>query len=131
MNQDRANTARELLAFWDQQLARRRIHLVYGAVRDKAVDEITGLLFPRAASVILTQPKQPRAISAQALAEMTAHLAPQAEVIADPAEALERAIKHAGAEDAVFATGSLYLVGDLRRWWKTRVVQPISARRMA
>jgi dihydrofolate synthase/folylpolyglutamate synthase len=123
--------ARELLAFWDQQLAGRRIHLVYGAVRDKAVDEITGLLFPRAASVILTQPKQPRAISAHALAEMTAHLAPHAEVIPDPAEALERALGRAAPEDAVFATGSLYLVGDLRRWWKTRAAQSISARRTA
>ena len=39
-------------------------HLVYGAMRDKAVDEIAGLLFPRADTVILTEPRQPRAVSA-------------------------------------------------------------------
>ena len=41
--------ARELRNFWDENLADRRIILVYGAMRDKAVDEIAGLLFPRAA----------------------------------------------------------------------------------
>ena len=67
--------ARELVAFWDEQFAGRRIHLVYGAMRDKAVDEVAGLLFPRAATVILTQSRQPRALSAEALAAMTQHLA--------------------------------------------------------
>jgi dihydrofolate synthase/folylpolyglutamate synthase len=109
--------ARELAAFWEQHLAGRRIWLVYGAMRDKAVDEIAGLLFPRAHEVILTQPDQPRAISAEVLAEITAHLARKFRVIADPGEAMDWAISQAAPEDAVFVTGSLYLVGDLRRSW--------------
>ncbi len=113
--------ARELLKFWDENFAGRRIVLVYGAMRDKAVDEIAGLLFPTVDSVILTEPLQPRAISAPLLAEMTGHLARnQVTVIRDPAEALERAIEMASPEDAVFATGSLYLVGDLRAYWHRR-----------
>lgn len=112
--------ARELLAFWEEHFSGWRIHLVYGAMRDKAVDEITGLLFPRAATVILTQPHQPRAISAEALATMTRHLAQRAEVVADPGDALTRALQLAAPDDAVFATGSLYLAGDLRRWWFSR-----------
>jgi dihydrofolate synthase/folylpolyglutamate synthase len=84
------------------------------------VDEIAGLLFPLAASVIVTAPRQPRALSAEALAEMTRHLAPLLTVVADPREALERAIANAEPEDVVFATGSLYLVGDLRKWWSER-----------
>ncbi len=67
--------AKELLKFWKENFAGRRIFLVYGAMRDKAVDEIAGLLFPAADFVILTEPLQPRAISAPLLAEMTAHLA--------------------------------------------------------
>jgi dihydrofolate synthase/folylpolyglutamate synthase len=115
--------ARELLKFWEERFAGQRIHLVYGAVRDKAVDEIAGLLFPRAASVILTQAKTVRAISVAALKEVTAHLAPDAEVVADPAAALERALERTAADDVVFATGSLYLVGDLRRWWRERAAK--------
>lgn len=113
--------SRELVAFWDQQFAGRRIHLVYGAMRDKAVDEVAGLLFPRAATVILTQSRQPRALSAEALAAMTRHLAGSVEVIPEPGAALERALESAAPEDVVFVTGSLYLVGDLRRYWDKRL----------
>ena len=105
--------AKELLKFWKENFAGRRIFLVYGAMRDKSVDEIAGLLFPSADFVILTEPLQPRAISAPLLAEMTAHLAKGSIVVRDPAEAFERAIQMASPDDAVFATGSLYLVGDL------------------
>ena len=111
--------ARELAAFWEEQFAGRRIHLVYGAMRDKAVDEIAGLLFPRATSVILTQSLQPRSISAATLASLTRHLAPSVEVIPEPGAALERALDLAAPDDVVFATGSLYLVGDLLRHWDT------------
>jgi dihydrofolate synthase/folylpolyglutamate synthase len=112
--------ARELVAFWEERFAGRKIHLVYGAMRDKAVDEITGLLFPRAATVIVTAPRQPRAISAAALAAMAQHLAERVEIVSDPGAALERAIELAAPEDAVFATGSLYLAGDLLRYWSER-----------
>ena len=109
--------ARELLAFWRTHLAGRRIHMIYGAMRDKAVDEVAGLLFPQAATVILTQSPQPRSISAQALSAMTSHLATSVEVIREPGAALERALEIASPTDVIFATGSLYLVGDLRRHW--------------
>jgi dihydrofolate synthase/folylpolyglutamate synthase len=116
--------ARELLSFWEENFRDRRILLVYGAMRDKAVDEIAGLLFPRAATVILTQPRQPRAVSASTLAEMTSHFAKRSEVVPDPLEALERALHIASPADAIFATGSLYLVGELRAHWGQRKQAP-------
>jgi dihydrofolate synthase/folylpolyglutamate synthase len=112
--------ARELLKFWEENFKDQRVVLVYGAMRDKAVDEIAGLLFPAADFVILTEPRQPRAISAPLLAEMTAHLARNSMIVPDPANALDRGIEMAGPRDAVFATGSLYLVGDLRGYWRQR-----------
>ena len=112
--------AKELVQFWGENFAGRRIILVYGAMRDKAVDEIAGLLFPAADFVVLTEPAQPRAISAPLLGEMTSHLAKKSTVIADPSKALESAIEMASTDDAVFATGSLYLVGDLRAYWSRR-----------
>jgi dihydrofolate synthase / folylpolyglutamate synthase len=119
--------ARELLKFWDENFKDKRIVLVYGAMRDKAVDEIAGILFPAADFVILTEPRQPRAISAPLLAEMTAHLARNSAVVADPTKALERAIELAGPNDAIFVTGSLYLVGDLRGYWRQRAVSKIAS----
>ena len=115
--------ARELLRFWKENYAGRRIFLVYGAMRDKAVDEISGLLFPHAAAVILTEPRQPRAISASLLAEISSHDAIDTIVVRDPGEALETALQMAGPQDAVFATGSLYLVGELRAYWGKRAAK--------
>jgi dihydrofolate synthase/folylpolyglutamate synthase len=106
--------AREISVFWEQFLAAKNIYMIYGAMRDKAVDEIAGLLFPRAACVILTTPAQSRSISAPLLAEMTAHYARRAEVVSDPKQALARALELAAPEDVIFITGSLYLVGELR-----------------
>lgn len=114
------SAARELRKFWDDHFAGRRIFLVYGAMRDKAVDEIAGELFPRAEMVFLTQPRQSRAISAELLADMTAGLARESVVAPDPAAALDQALAQARADDAVFVTGSLFLVGDLRREWNLR-----------
>ncbi len=123
--------ARELAEFWKQYFSGRAIHLVFGSVRDKAVDEIAGVLFPQVASVILTAARTSRAISPPALADLTAHhtVAPcgGVEVIAEPEVAFEHALERAQPQDAVFVTGSLYLVGDLRRWWHARVARSGSA----
>jgi dihydrofolate synthase/folylpolyglutamate synthase len=112
--------AREIAVFWEQFQPGRNIYLIYGAMRDKAVDEIAGLLFPRASAVIFTTPAQSRAISAPLLAEMTAHHSRRAEVVPDPVQALARALELAAPEDVIFITGSLYLVGELRREWMSR-----------
>jgi dihydrofolate synthase / folylpolyglutamate synthase len=115
--------AREIAVFWETHLAGRKIVLVYGALRDKAVDEIAGLLFPHASAVILTSPAQSRAISAPVLAEMTRHHARQVDVIPHPDLAFERALELASPGDVIFVTGSLYLVGDLRRYWTSRAAR--------
>ena len=51
---------------------------------------------------------------------MTSHLATRVEVIREPGAALERALEIGEGDDVIFATGSLYLVGDLRRHWNAR-----------
>jgi dihydrofolate synthase/folylpolyglutamate synthase len=113
--------ARALRNFWEENFRGRPIFLVYGAMRDKQVDEVAGLLFPRAEYVIFTQPRQARAISAEMLAELSSHWARSFECVVDVEEAVRRAreLARAGAEpgDAqgvVFATGSLFLVGEAR-----------------
>jgi dihydrofolate synthase/folylpolyglutamate synthase len=115
------SAARELAAFLEQNLASRKVWLVFGALRDKAVDEIAGVLFPLAAEVIFTQPRTTRAISVAQLAEITSHHAAHFTIIPEPEAALEHALDRADANDAVIVAGSLYLVGQLRHYWKNRV----------
>lgn len=112
--------ARELAAFIDQNFSGRKTWLVYAALRDKAVDESAGLLFPRAEEVILTAARTPRAISAAQLAEIAGHHAARFSVIPEAEQALDYALAKAIPDDAVFITGSLYLVGQIRHYWKHR-----------
>ena len=90
----------------------RPVWLVYGAMRDKAVEEVTGQLFPLADHVILTAPDFPRALRPQAILELTGHR--NYALTGTVAEALALA-REAPAEALVFFTGSLYLVGEVRK----------------
>jgi dihydrofolate synthase/folylpolyglutamate synthase len=112
--------ARELAYFLEQNFASRKVWLIYAALRDKAVDEVAGFLFPHAAEVIFTAPRTSRAVSATQLAEIVGHLAARFSVMPDAGRAFEYALAEAAPEDAIFITGSLYLVGQLRQYWKQR-----------
>ena len=93
--------------FWRQ----RRVRMIYGAMRDKAVAEMAGVLFPLAWEVILTAPDQPRAVRPEVIGETVDH--PRLRVAARLKEALAL-LAEAEPEDVVFITGSLYLVGEAR-----------------
>ena len=112
--------ARELAQFLEQNFAERKIWIIYAALRDKAVDEIAGQLFPHAAEVIFTEPRTSRAISAERLAEIASHHASRFTVISSAEQALDQALGEAAPGDAIFITGSLFLVGQLRHYWKQR-----------
>jgi dihydrofolate synthase/folylpolyglutamate synthase len=99
------------------------VRIVFGAMRDKAVEEVTSTLFPLAAEIILTAPDQARALHPQMLAEMAAEAAgnsggrPAVSVAGSVREALERAVEaNAGRPMTTFVTGSLFLVGEARAW---------------
>ena len=122
--------ARELAHFIEENFAGRRIILIYGAMRDKAVDEVAGLLFPHASEVIFTQPGNPRAVSAEQLARIAGHHAVRSSVISNADAALETALANAHSQDAVFVTGSLYLVGQVRHTWKQRYTDQKASQRI-
>jgi len=114
------SAARELVHFIEESLHGKRVFLLYGALRDKAVDEVAGFLFPLAAEVILTAPATSRAISAPQLEEIAAHYASKSTTIPDAGEAIDYALSKASPDDVVFVTGSLYLVGQLRHYLKQK-----------
>jgi dihydrofolate synthase/folylpolyglutamate synthase len=114
------SAAQELANFLKENFVGRKVILLFAAMRDKAVDEIAGILFPHAEEVIFTQPRISRAISAVQLAEVAGEYAVHFRVILNAEAALEEALMQSGPRDAIFVTGSLYLVGELRQYWKTR-----------
>jgi dihydrofolate synthase/folylpolyglutamate synthase len=84
--------------------------MIYGAMRDKAVDEIAGILFPLASRLIFVAPSSSRALRPEALVE----IAGRGETAPNVGAALDRVRGQASADDVVLITGSLFLVGEAR-----------------
>ena len=104
-------SARALAAYLDRFYEPRRVWLIYGAMRDKAVEEMAAILFPRAGHVIVTAPAQARALRPESIRDLADR--GDIQVAANLQEALALAAG-AGREDAIFVTGSLFLVGEAR-----------------
>jgi dihydrofolate synthase / folylpolyglutamate synthase len=102
--------ARALAAYLDRFYDPRRVWLIYGAMRDKAVAEISAILFPRARQVIVTAPAQARAARPETIRELADHDSIQ--MAPDIGAAL--ALARAEPGDTIFITGSLFLVGEAR-----------------
>jgi dihydrofolate synthase / folylpolyglutamate synthase len=98
---------RALAAYIRRFYSGRRIWLVYGALRDKAVAEMTSILFPLADRVILTAPANSRAMAPEDIP------APGALVTHSIAEAVAR-LSIVPPVDVIFIAGSLYLAGEAR-----------------
>jgi dihydrofolate synthase/folylpolyglutamate synthase len=104
-------SARALAAYLDRFYAPCRVWMIYGAMRDKAVEEIVAILFPRAGHVIVTAPAQARALRPESICGLAEHA--DMRVAGDIRAALDLAAD-ASPEDAIFVTGSLFLVGEAR-----------------
>ena len=102
--------ARALAAYIERFYAGRAVRLIFGAMRDKAVAEIGGILFPHAQEVILTAPRQSRATAPETLREIAGHA--NAKVAATIEDAL--ALEPAAPAPVTFITGSLFLVAEAR-----------------
>lgn len=103
--------ARALAQYTREFCSNRPVWMVYGAMRDKAIEEIACQLFPLADRLIVTAPDFPRALRPEAILQMMPH--PNAVIAANVADAIELARK-GPAEATVFFTGSLFLVGEAR-----------------
>jgi dihydrofolate synthase/folylpolyglutamate synthase len=81
-------------------------------MRDKAVSEMAAVLFPLAARVLATAPAQARAVRPELIPHLVEH--PRLDVVPRLADALALVRAEADPADAVFVTGSLFLVGEAR-----------------
>jgi len=107
--------ARVLAEFIQEELGGRRLRLVYGSMRDKAIGEISEILFPLAEEVYLTRPQVPRAATAEEILA-AARFHPERLVIEpEPCRAVARACQASSHEDAVLVIGSLFLVGAVKK----------------
>ena len=93
----------------------RRLIFVFGAMRDKAISEMTEILFPLADRVVATRPDNPRSASPEEIQQAGSRTGSEIEPVAEIAAALDRARAAAGTDGVVVVTGSIYLVGEAMR----------------
>jgi dihydrofolate synthase/folylpolyglutamate synthase len=93
----------------------RQLTFVFGAMRDKAIAEMTEILFPLAERVIATPADNPRSATAEEIRQAAARTSTEIEPAPDVSSALERASTLAGPRGVVVITGSIYIVGEAMR----------------
>jgi dihydrofolate synthase/folylpolyglutamate synthase len=93
----------------------RLLIFVFGAMRDKAIAEMTEILFPLAELVIATQPENPRSASPEEIQLAAARTSVEIEAVSQVSEALQRAKTLAQPGTVLAITGSIYLVGEAMR----------------
>jgi dihydrofolate synthase / folylpolyglutamate synthase len=107
--------AREIAAFVRQQWIGRTLRLVYGSMQDKAIEEISEILFPLAREIFLTRPEVPRAAAPESILECARGQTERTAIVPAPARALEEAVRASLPEDVVLVAGSLFLVGAIKK----------------
>ena len=96
--------------------AGRPLIFVFAAMRDKAISEMTEILFPLAECVVATRPGNPRAASPEEIQQAAVRTGVKVEAVDDVPGAMERARALASASTSVIVvTGSIYLVGEVMR----------------
>src|SRR5581483_4809470 len=93
----------------------RRLIFVFGAMRDKAIGEISEILFPLAERVIATQAENPRSATPEEIRQSATRAQAEIEAVADVAAALVRARQFAAPNAVIVITGSIYIVGEAMR----------------
>jgi len=99
----------------------RPLIFVFGAMRDKAISEMTEILFPLAQGVIATRPENPRAASPEEIVQAACRTGAEIEEAAEVKVALETASVAAGTGGVIVVTGSIYLVGEAMQLLGVRV----------
>jgi dihydrofolate synthase/folylpolyglutamate synthase len=99
-----------------EQIGERPLVLLFGAMADKAVDQIAQILWPEMTHVVFTRiANNPRAATADDLATLAQSLGVEHSGSATVRQGLDLAITHArklGPDAAIVIAGSIYVAGE-------------------
>jgi len=109
-----------LCAALKDEFCYRRLTVVFGVLEDKDHRTMLKRLAPLADRLILTRPESERSLSPAVILPAARQYYRCAEVIEQPEQALREALTTADPDDLICVTGSLYLVGAVKRFFKER-----------
>ncbi len=98
------------------EFGQRPLTLIFGAMRDKRLEEMAEILFPAADYIVLTEIDNPRAATTEILHTIALRCKPPNAISAvkSSAKALTAAHEKTASNGLICVTGSLYLIGELR-----------------
>ena len=93
------------------------IILVFASMRDKKIEMIADILFPLSRMVILTRFPFFKGASPEEIKERVSKFEDRLFLEPDPKKALLTALKNAARDDCILVTGSLYIVGEIKKFF--------------
>lgn len=102
----------EALAAYLEEFVDKPIMMIFGAMKEKDVSGIAEILWAKAERLVLTQPSNSRAMTAEELSNFVPKEFDREKVVLT--DSVEEAMEKAGSADLVLVTGSLYLVGEVK-----------------
>jgi dihydrofolate synthase/folylpolyglutamate synthase len=112
--------ARSLKKALQEDFDYRHLYMIVGIMEDKEVSAILSELAPLADMLIASSPHNPRAMSAQQIADIAQNYCKKVKVIAEIREGVDYVKKVALKDDCVVVTGSLFTVGEARNYLVNR-----------
>lgn len=112
--------AKALREYLDEFIS-RPLTVIFGAMRDKGLEEIGQILFPKAENLIFTTPENSRSVKAGELAKfLPQNFNKKVHITGNVEEALQTAGKVNPGNGLICITGSLYLVGEAKKILKNQ-----------
>ncbi|HUU37665.1 MAG TPA: folylpolyglutamate synthase/dihydrofolate synthase family protein [Candidatus Desulfaltia sp.] len=98
----------------------RPVTLVFGIMKDKSIRKVAGLLFPLARTIILTSVPIARAASPEMIFSLAPVQGKRTFLEPDPKKAVKKAIELTPLRGSILITGSLFLVGEVKKHFPFR-----------
>jgi len=93
--------------------------IIYATMQDKKIEKIAEILFPLAQQIILTQFPYVRAAACHDIRKRVKRYANKIACEPDPGKAFRAALAGFKSDEALLVTGSLFLVGEIKKRIKT------------
>ena len=98
-----------------EEFSYKKLIFIFGVLKDKDYKAMLKKLLPLGDRLILTSPDTERAMPPEAIVPVAKQYLRRIEVVKNSRDALKRALSIADKNDLICITGSLYLVGEIKR----------------
>ena len=100
--------------------ADKKLTFIFGVMADKDYPDMLDQILPMAKEVLCVTPDNPRALPADELAKIIEEKGVTAIANETIGDAVDRAFERAAKDDVIVALGSLYMIGDVKKYKKSK-----------